>query len=195
MLRAPWPQRILVTVAIEGAFVISAFAFVPTYLHDRFGLSLGAAGAVLALYGLGGLVYAVAARRLVQAVGERGLARIGGALLGAGMGLLAVAPTWGWAVPGCFIGGVGFYMLHNTLQTTATQMAPTMRGTAVAMFASALFLGQSVGLSLAAVLVDGWSPQPLFVVSMAVLPLLGWWFSRTLAQQVLRSAVPARAAD
>ena len=41
--------------------------------------------------------------------------------------------------------GLGFYMLHNTLQTNATQMVPEARGTAVAIFSSALYLGQTVG--------------------------------------------------
>ena len=31
--------------------------------------------------------------------------------------------------------GLGFYMLHNTLQTNATQMAPEARGLAVSLFA------------------------------------------------------------
>lgn len=39
-------------------------------------------------------------------------------------------------------------MMHSTLQINATQMAPAMRGTAMAVFAGCLFLGQSVGVSL-----------------------------------------------
>lgn len=32
--------------------------------------------------------------------------------------------------------GIGYYMLHNTLQTNATQLAPEVRGTAVSLFAA-----------------------------------------------------------
>ena len=47
--------------------------------------------------------------------------------------------------------GMGFYMLHNTLQTNATQMAPERRGTAVSQFAASLFIGQSVGVAIAGI--------------------------------------------
>jgi hypothetical protein len=45
-------------------------------------------------------------------------------------------------------------MLHNTLQVQATQMAPAARGTAVTLFASSLFFGQSTGVLLMAQSVD-----------------------------------------
>ena len=54
-------------------------------------------------------------------------------------------------------------MLHNTLQTHATQMLPEARGTAVAGFSSALFLGQSAGVALAAPIVDRAGAPPVFV--------------------------------
>ena len=52
--------------------------------------------------------------------------------------------------------GLGFYMLHNTLQTNATQMTPEARGTAVAIFSSALYLGQTLGVA-----VNGIDVRPL----------------------------------
>lgn len=176
VMRLGWARRVVVTVAIEGAFVVSAFAFVPAHLHERFGVSLGGAGAIAALYGVGGLLYALTAKRLVSAAGEGGLAATGGVLLGIAMAMLAFGDHWGWSLPGCFVGGLGFYMLHNTLQTSATQMAPATRGTAVALFASFLFFGQSAGLAAAAWVVDRWSAVPVFVAGMGVLPVLGWWF-------------------
>ena len=45
-------------------------------------------------------------------------------------------------------------MLHNTLQTQATQMAPKARGSAVTLFACMLFFGQSSGVLLTAQTVD-----------------------------------------
>src|SRR5690606_1236494 len=50
-----WARIVLVTVFLEGLLLFGSLAFVPTYLHNRFGLSLTAAGAVVALYALGGL--------------------------------------------------------------------------------------------------------------------------------------------
>ena len=195
VLRIRWARRVVATVAIEGAFVISSFAFVPSYLHTRFGVSLGGAGAILGLYGVGGLLYAVAAKRLVAAIGERGLASTGGVLLGVAMALLAFGNHWGWALPACFVGGLGYYMLHNTLQTSATQMAPAMRGTAVALFAAFLFSGQSVGLVLAAAVIDRWSARAVFSLAMVVLPLLGWWCRSSLGRRDQWTAASAVAVE
>jgi MFS family permease len=45
------------------------------------------------------------------------------------------------AVAACLVAGLGFYMLHNTLQVNATQMAPAQRGSSLALFACTLFTG------------------------------------------------------
>ena len=54
-------------------------------------------------------------------------------------------------------------MLHNTLQTNATQMTPEARGTAVAIFSSALYLGQTAGVAAGGVVFDRFTAVPLFV--------------------------------
>jgi len=50
--------------------------------------------------------------------------------------------------------GAGFYMLHNTLQTNATQMAPAARGLAISLFAFCYFLGQAAGVAACGWAVD-----------------------------------------
>ena len=103
--------------------------------------------------------------------------------------LLAWSPWVGWAVLGCFTAGLGFYMLHNTLQVQATQMAPQARGTAVTLFACLLFLGQSTGVLLVAVSVDrGWLPAVFTVAALGVL-VLGGLVSRRVQGRV--AAAPA----
>ena len=83
-----------------------------------------------------------------------------------------------WAVLGCFCAGLGFYMLHNTLQVQATQMAPEARGTAVTLFACLLFLGQSAGVLVVAFSVDrGWLPPVFSAAALGVLAL-GFVISR-----------------
>ncbi len=118
-------RRILALVFLEGIAAFGALAFAATHLYERLGTSLTQAGLMIALFGVGGLIFAALARPLVARLGEPGLAAGGGRLM-----------------------GLGFYMMHSTLQINATQMAPAMRGTAMAVFAGCLFLGQSVGVSL-----------------------------------------------
>ena len=153
VLSRPWARVVLVTVFLEGAFVYGAFAFIATHLHARFGLPLAAAGSTLMLFGFGGLLFAVASATLVRRLGEVGLTMYGGLLLAASLLVVGVAPVWWWALPGCFVAGMGFYMLHNTLQINATQMAPERRGAAVSAFASCFFLGQAVGVAVNGALV------------------------------------------
>ena len=69
-------------------------------------------------------------------------------------------------------------MLHNTLQTNATQMAPEARGLAVSLFAFVLFCGQSVGVALAAPVMDRYGARPIFLVAVVVILALGVWFRR-----------------
>jgi predicted MFS family arabinose efflux permease len=156
VLGRPWARRVLVTVFLEGAFLYGPFAFIPAHLHLRFGVPLSMAGSLVMLYGLGGLLFALGSARLVPRLGEVGLVRWGGTLLALSLAGVAYTPAWAGAVPGCLLAGLGFYMLHNTLQINATQMAPQRRGAAVAAFASCFFLGQSAGVALAAEGVERW---------------------------------------
>jgi DHA1 family inner membrane transport protein len=50
--------------------------------------------------------------------------------------------------------GVGYYMLHNSLQIEATELAPTARGSAVALFACGFFVGIGLGPPLFGALLD-----------------------------------------
>jgi MYXO-CTERM domain-containing protein len=80
--------------------------------------------------------------------------------------------------------GLGYYLLHNTLQTAATQMAPETRGLALAIFAAALFVGQAIGVALCGSRVDAVGYGHVFVA--AGLLLLG-------LAAAFRTALPKRA--
>lgn len=120
----------------------------------------------------GALAYSQMARRWLGWFGERGLARLGSALVAAGL-LLAWTAHVAFAALGCLSAGLGFYMLHNTLQTQATQMAPEARGSAVTLFACMLFFGQSAGVLVAAQTVDHGGLNWAYTVSALGMLLLG----------------------
>jgi predicted MFS family arabinose efflux permease len=180
VLRVPWARRILFITMVEGAVAYSAVSFVPNHLHMQFGLSMGSAGAVLALFGVGGLLYSRLAKKLVLRLGEASLAGLGGCLLATSFGLLAWMPVWQWALPACLLGGFSFYCLHNTLQTQATQMVQAARGTAVSLFACFLFLGQSAGIFAASLVIDAYSAIPVFIAAAASILVLGIGFALLL---------------
>ena len=62
-----------------------------------------------------------------------------------GLAALGVVPNWHYIVLLQILLGQTFYMFHGVLQARATEALPDARGTAVAAFAMALFLGQATG--------------------------------------------------
>ena len=164
--------------------MFGALAYVGADLHQRFGLSLGAGRRLLASFGVGALFYSVTAGTLVARLGQAGPGCVRHhRSWRPATPSLAVMP-WLWlAVPAIALIGLGFYMLHNTLQTNATQMAPEARGLAMSLFAFMLFTGQSVGVALAAPVMDRYggaadlpARRPLIVLAIA------FWFRRQLVR-------------
>ena len=180
IITGPWSRGVLAGSFAEGAAGFGVLAIWASHLHGTLGLSLTASGAIVALFGLGGMLYMVVARPLIRRLGERGLAMVGGSLAGLAAVVLGLTPWWALALPASLLAGFGFFMLHNTLQTNATQMAPSARGTGVSLFAAALFLGQSVGVLLAASLVARLGAGTVIALSGGVLVVLGLLFARAL---------------
>lgn len=179
LLRRPWARVILATVFVEGFLFYGGFTFVGAYLRHRFELDYAVVGLLLGSLGLGGLLYTLSVRPLVRLLGESGLALVGGTTIT--MAYLAVALGGLWLMaPAIVLLGLGIQMLHNTLQTNATQMAPAARGLAVSTFASALFLGQAGGVWLCGILVDRVGYAPVFVVLGVCLAVLGAVFAHLL---------------
>lgn len=173
--------RIVIAAAfIENVFLWGAFAYIGAHLRLRFDLSFTLIGLSVGCFGVGGLIYAGLVKQLVFRFGQVRLATAGGFVIAAGYVLLAAAPAWWWAPLATTAIGLGFYMLHNTLQTNATQMTPQARGTAVAIFSSAIFIGQTAGVFAGSLVIDRLGAAPLFLASAVALPILAAWFGREL---------------
>ncbi len=99
ILARPFVRVMLVAVFLEAFAMYGAFAYVGADLVHRLGASFALAGVVLAVFGAGALSYSFSARWLLSRFGERGLVMLGGAIIAAGFGLLAVAPSVALAIP------------------------------------------------------------------------------------------------
>jgi len=180
VLSNPFARIVIIAAFIEGALAWGAFAYIGANLHLRFGLTYTLVGITVGCFGIGGLIYAGMVKLFVRRLGQIGLAISGSLVLAAAYIELALGPVW-WLAPVATTAiGLGFYMLHNTLQTNATQMTPEARGTAVALFSSALYVGQTAGVTVGALIIDRVGAAPLFLGSAATLPLLAVWFAREL---------------
>jgi predicted MFS family arabinose efflux permease len=180
LLGRPAMRWLLAVGVAETFFFFGAYAFLGAYLQQRFDLSFTAVGLILAGYGLGGLLYSSLARTLIRTLGERGLVSAGGL-----MGLLlysaaVLLPHWAFAIPCTVLLGLAFYLIHNTIQTRATEVAPDARGSAVAAYASSWALGQATGVAAmgAVIAVAGYAPAIL--VCAAGFGLLGLWLRRNM---------------
>jgi predicted MFS family arabinose efflux permease len=59
-------------------------------------------------------------------------------------------------------------------------MVPEARGTAVAIFSSALYLGQTLGVAINGIIFDRFTAVPVFVIAAIGLLALGLWFAQEL---------------
>jgi predicted MFS family arabinose efflux permease len=180
VLRLPWPRVILLAVLAEGFFLLGPMSYLPTYLHLHHKLSLSRASALTALNAVGGLAYALTASRIVGRFGEARMVMAGGWFMGAGFLAWWMSPLPWLAGAIALVVGFGTYLYHNTLQTHATQMAPTVRGTSVALFASFLFVGQALGVAATGYVVDHFGFTPVLLSAAVALPVAGWGFARAL---------------
>jgi len=178
-----WSRIILLMALVEGAAGFGVLAIWASHLHRSLGLSLSLAGAIVALFGLGGMLYMAVGRHLIRRFGQQGLVLFGGAIVGVCALVLAYTPHWGPALPASLLAGFGFFMFHNTMQANATQMAPQARGTAVSLFSSSLFLGQSIGVVLAASLIDRIGTGAVIAMGGAVMALEGVYFAWALRRR------------
>jgi YNFM family putative membrane transporter len=173
LLRDAWVRKMMGFSVFQGAAGFGMMALVASHLHERHGLSLSGAGAIVALMGLGGMSYMASARHVIARLGETGMALAGGLGMALALTVLALSPWWPITPVAMLVGGFCFFMLHNTLQTLATQMAPQARGVGVSMFATALFLGQALGVALAAALMDRIGSAPVLCGAAAVMMGIG----------------------
>ena len=183
VLRSPWARIVILMAFIEAAAMFGAFTYVGADLHLRFDVGFSLVGLFVGFFALGGLFYSLTVRTMVARFGQTGLSLGGGVLLALAYVTLAFEPYY-WIAPLAIAAtGLGFYMLHNTLQTNATQMSPQARGTALGIFSSALYLGQTAGVAVAGLAFDRFTAVPVFLVAGASLLALGWWLSRLLKRR------------
>ena len=183
ILALPWARTILLVGLIEGAAGFGSLAIWASHLHQAMGFSLSAAGAVVALFGVGGMLYMATARQLIRRLRQRGLATLGSALIGVCTLVLAYAPQAWMTLPASLLAGFGFFALHNVMQANVAQLAPHARGTGVSLFAVSMFAGQSVGVQLAASMIERWGSGTVIALGGALLCAAGVFFAQALRRR------------
>ena len=145
VLANPKARICYAAVFLEGLFVFGYFPYVSVSLIANHLGGVREGGFVIGGIGIGGVIFSLLAGRLLSRFGRRRLMIVGGGIVL--LAFLADGQISSWqAQLAAFAGiGTGFYMLHSALQTEATELAPEVRGSAVALHAFFFFIGQAVG--------------------------------------------------
>lgn len=178
-LRTPHMLPLLALVAWEGLLFSGAFSYLSGLLDQRFGLSALEIGGVLSLTGAAQLLSARLLPRLLGRVSERWLVGVGGVIMGSAYLLAGFAQHWALVAAACALLGFGFLSCHTTLQTRITEVLPTARGTAVALFAFSLFLGGGLGTALLGAALE----QLGFTITFAATGCGLWAFTWTAVRE------------
>ncbi len=164
---------VLGAVLSEGMFFFCVFPFVGAMLLERGSGGPIAAGVALAGFAVGGVIYGAVVRFMIRALGQWNMLRVGGLMAGFSYFVVAVPMGPVGVALAFMVAGFGFYMMHNTLQTQATEFAPRARGSTFALFSASMFLGQGIGPAFAGVASNLLGFQILFVLVGTLVALLG----------------------
>ncbi|GAA3238866.1 MFS transporter [Nonomuraea helvata] len=166
-----WALLVFGLAFVEGAIMLGAMPFLATALEHT-GYAAAVAGLAITAYGLGLWLFSKLVKRLAGRWPAPALMTVGGAQLSAGFAIVSVhvsMPTV--AVTALLLGG-GWSFLHSSLQTWATSVVPEARGTTIAFFACALFVGSAVSSWAAGPLAERGSYALLFgLAAGAAIPL------------------------
>jgi MFS transporter, DHA1 family, inner membrane transport protein len=175
---------VLGAVLSEGMFFFCVFPFVGAMLLERGAGGPIAAGVALAGFAVGGVIYGAVVRFMIRALGQWNMLRVGGLMAGFSYFVVAVPMGPVGVALAFMVAGFGFYMMHNTLQTQATELAPRARGSTFALFSASMFLGQGIGPVFAGVTSSLFGFQLLFVLVGALVALLGLTAARLLRRHI-----------
>ncbi len=168
LLSHPPALPLYAAVGVEGLLVFGAFPFWANHLHEAGLGGVREAGFALAAFGIGGFPYTALAPALVARRGPRHEVRMGGGCAGLGMCAMGAEPWGALFVAFELLLGLGFFMLHNSMQTRVTEISPEARASAVSLHAFHFFMGQTLGPVL-----QGWGRAAFGLTATLILAGLG----------------------
>lgn len=186
----PLARPLYLLTLVEGTLFFGVPAYVAIILHDREGAGSFQAGIVIACYGVGGLICTLLARWIVPRFGHRTLSKAGPAIAAAGLFGFAVSFWWPISAFLFVITGFGFVMFHINMQTMATELTSQSRGSAIALFALFLFIGQAAGPILFGLTRSVIGDIAAISLNATLVAVLGLYTARRIFPKVVRSQEP-----
>ncbi len=163
----PWVVFLVVLALPEGACILGFLTFLAPALEAH-GASAAIAGLVTGIYGIAVLAGTQVVRRMAVGVRPWALIAGGGACLAACFAIAALRQTVPTILAASALAGLAYATMHSTFQTWATEMAPELRGTATALFATGAFLGAALSTAALAGLAEAGRYAALFWIAVLV---------------------------
>jgi predicted MFS family arabinose efflux permease len=132
-------------VFLEGLAIYGITPFIGELLRMRGAGGLREAGFVIGGLGIGGLLYAAILPVILRFAKRPGMMATGGAIAGLGLAGVGLDITWVAQMACMMVLGFGFFLLHNSVQTEVTELAPSARASSFSLHAFSFFLGQALG--------------------------------------------------
>jgi predicted MFS family arabinose efflux permease len=174
VLQNPRAYICFCSVFLEGGAIYGVTPFIGDIMQQRQIGGLREAGFAVAGLGLGGLLYTLVVPLILKVATRMQMMRAGGIL--AGLSLMALAiPLNAWGVSGVMVFlGIGFFLMHNSIQTEVTELLPSARASCFALHAFSFYLGQSVGPILYGQSLSHFGLQPSVLTGGIVLICVGF---------------------
>lgn len=182
------PKAVLcyATVFLEGVALYGQLPYVAEILRNRGAGATSEAGLIIGAIGVGGLVYVALVARLLRVFNRHQFMAVGGVLMGAGPLVLASSAAWELVAAAFAVTGLGFMLLHNSIQTEAVDLAPSARQSAYSLHAFSFFTGQAAGPPLFGMSLAALGSGPSLAASAAVLAITGLVISRLFVRLASR---------
>jgi predicted MFS family arabinose efflux permease len=170
------------TVFFEAIAIFGVTPYVSDILETNHLGGPREAGFVIAGIGVGGLICSLILGWLMRFFTRVGFMAAGGTIGAFALAATAWLPDW-IALAGFFtLLGFGFVMLHNSVQTEVSSLAPAARASAFSMHAFSFFMGQALGPVIFGYGLQHLGLSPMLIANGVLLGAVGlgaaWLFSR-----------------
>ena len=132
-------------VFLEGLAIYGIMPFIGEHLRSRGAGGLREAGFVIGGLGIGGLLYAFAVPLILKFAKRPAMMVAGGSIAAMALATVGLDVSWATQMASMVVLGFGFFLLHNSVQTEVTELAPSARASAFSLHAFSFFMGQAIG--------------------------------------------------